>query len=257
MKKIYLSTILCLYIGFFSFNSFSQNSIKIGKLIWMTQNLNVSTFRNGDAIPEAKNKLEWLNAVKAKKPAWCFKDFDSKNGVKYGKLYNYYAVEDPRGLAPKGWLIPHDEHIYDLQLSTNSNAASGSKFKSKSGWKNYSLKEKCPLCEGKTIYCSKCQGTGEIWVSYSGNGTNQTSFSAVPGGSIDHNWGATYDEDNSVIWIYHHLNIDKDTVLSRLLISYDNSFLIQGGRSFSDPTINKGQGFSVRCICVTQVYLDE
>ena len=129
---------ILLLIGLFvvSQSIFAQNSVKIGRLFWTTQNLNVSTFRNGEKIPEANSKEEWLNAVKTKTPAYCYKDFDSKNGAKYGKLYNYYAVEDPRGLAPAGWAIPREDDVYDLQNSTNSNATSGSKFKSKSGWKN-------------------------------------------------------------------------------------------------------------------------
>ncbi len=257
MKKIiYLSTLFCLFIGFLSFNAEAQNSVKIGRLVWMTQNLNVSTFRNGEKIPEANSKEEWLNAVKTKKPAYCYKDFDSKNGAKYGKLYNYYAVEDPRGLSPAGWAIPREDDVYDLQNSTNSNATSGSKFKSKSGWIDYTVKETCPLCEGKTLYCSKCQGTGEIRVTYSGNGNNQTGFSAVPGCSVDEWFGTTFDEGSAVFWTCHQLNVDKDTVLSVLKITYDDSFLFQGGRHYYDPIIKKGAGFSVRCVKQTKEYLD-
>jgi len=103
-------------------NASVQNSVKIGRLVWTTQNLNVSTFRNGEKIPEANSKEEWLNAVKTKKPAYCYKDFDSKNGANYGKLYNYFAVEDQRGLAPTGWAIPSEDDVYDLQNSINSSA---------------------------------------------------------------------------------------------------------------------------------------
>lgn len=75
--------------------------------MWMAENLNVSTFRNGDSIPEVNSADEWIEASKEKMPAWCYYKNDPENGKKYGKLYNWYAVNDPRGLAPNGgWYIP-------------------------------------------------------------------------------------------------------------------------------------------------------
>jgi len=69
----------------------------------MAKNLNVSTFRNGDAISEAKTDEEWRTAGENKKPVWYYYDNEYSNGEKYGKLYNWYAVIDPRGLAPVCW----------------------------------------------------------------------------------------------------------------------------------------------------------
>jgi uncharacterized protein (TIGR02145 family) len=68
----------------------------------------VSTFRNGEPIPEAKNKTQWIEAGENKTAAFCYYDYDSKNGKVYGKLYNWFAVNDSRGLAPKGYHIPSD-----------------------------------------------------------------------------------------------------------------------------------------------------
>jgi uncharacterized protein (TIGR02145 family) len=88
-------------------NGNSYNIVKIGTQDWMGENLDVSSFRNGDIIEEAKTPGEWIMLVKEGKPAWCIQQ-GNKSG-KYGKLYNWYAVNDPRGLAPKGWHIPSDE----------------------------------------------------------------------------------------------------------------------------------------------------
>lgn len=68
---------------------------------WMDKNLDVSTFRNGDPIYEASTDEEWKNAYKNSEPAWCY--YEKENG----KLYNCYAVNDQRGLAPEGWHIPN------------------------------------------------------------------------------------------------------------------------------------------------------
>jgi uncharacterized protein (TIGR02145 family) len=114
-------------------------SVKIGDQEWMTKNLDVSTFRNGDPIPQAKGKEEWKAANNTKKPAWCYYHIgyseiskyggDPEKTKKYGKLYNVAAVNDKRGLAPKGWHIPNI-----LEWEMLSNETSISSLKSKSGW---------------------------------------------------------------------------------------------------------------------------
>jgi uncharacterized protein (TIGR02145 family) len=66
-----------------------MDSIKIGNQTWMLKNLDVDTFRNGDAIPEVKTEEEWIRAGKKKQPSWCYYDNDPTNGEKHGKLYNW------------------------------------------------------------------------------------------------------------------------------------------------------------------------
>ncbi len=84
----------------------AQKKVKIGHQVWMTRNLNVEVFRNGDSVLEVKSQEEWIEAFNKNQPAWCYYNFDPSNDKKYGKLYNWYAVIDPRGLAPIGWHIP-------------------------------------------------------------------------------------------------------------------------------------------------------
>ena len=82
-----------------------ENEIKIGDQTWTRRNLDVSKFRNGDVIPQVQDLEEWKNLSTG---AWCYYENDTENGTTYGKLYNWYAVNDPRGLAPKGYHIPTD-----------------------------------------------------------------------------------------------------------------------------------------------------
>ena len=89
--------------------------VPIGKQVWMVDNLNIDKFRNGDSIPQAKTNEEWEKAGKNKQPAWCYYDNNQKNGAKYGKLYNWYAVTDSRNMAPKGWHIPSDAEWTEIQ----------------------------------------------------------------------------------------------------------------------------------------------
>lgn len=83
-----------------------QGEVQIGPQVWMTENLNVASFRNGDLIPQAKSNQGWQRAARDKQPAWCYYNNEARMGKKYGRLYNWYAVRDPRGLCPSGWHAP-------------------------------------------------------------------------------------------------------------------------------------------------------
>jgi uncharacterized protein (TIGR02145 family) len=156
-------------------------TVTIGTQTWTVANLNVNTFRNGDSIPEAKTNKEWEAAGETGKPAWCYYNNDPANGPKFGKLYNWYAVNDPRGLAPTGWTLPGDADWAELVYNSGGQAAAGKKMKSTSGW-----------IDGN-------------------NGTNETGFTGLPGGyrvengkfvnigSIGTWWSSTEDKANTSI----------------------------------------------------------
>lgn len=122
-------------------NSF--RAVEIGALTWSNKNLETTKFKNGDPIPQAKTREEWLIAAAYRKPAWCYVNYDPNNGLKYGKLYNWYAVFDRRGLAPEGWRIPTEDDfeslkkVVDSYNKTNPGATKyhgGCLLKSSSGW---------------------------------------------------------------------------------------------------------------------------
>ena len=71
---------------------YTNKSVRVGEQEWMVDNLNVSTFRNGDTIPEAKTNKEWDAAEEAGKPAFCYYDNDPANGDVYGRLYTFEAA---------------------------------------------------------------------------------------------------------------------------------------------------------------------
>jgi uncharacterized protein (TIGR02145 family) len=137
----------------------ASKEVTIGKQVWMSENLNVDKFRNGDPILEAKTGEEWAKATESEQPAWCYYDNDPANGAKYGKLYNWYAVNDPRGLAPKGWHIPTDAEWTQITDYLGGKSVAGGKMKSSNGWIE------------------------------NGNGNNESGFSGLPGGGI---WGGGY-----------------------------------------------------------------
>lgn len=157
-------------------------SVQIGEQEWMIKNLNVSTFRNGDPIPQATTAQEWKAANKSKKPAWRYylitdKDFQFSNniniqlygknkaneffetvkGKKYGKFYNIYAVKDSRGITPKGWHIASYEDIKNFRSNNFKTGEYGETtnmddYKSNIGW--FSGSDKGANSSGLNIYPS-------------------------------------------------------------------------------------------------------
>jgi uncharacterized protein (TIGR02145 family) len=160
-------------------------TVRIGTQTWAVENLNVITFRNGDTIPEAKTSKDWVTAGESGKPAWCYYNNNSANGLKYGKLYNWYALNDPRELAPVGWTLSNANDWAMLINYLGGQGAAGSKMKSISAW------------------------------SEGNNGTNEAGFIGYPGGyrvengtflntaSIGIWWSST--ENNAQTAIDHYL----------------------------------------------------
>ena len=112
-------------------------SVRIGNQEWMTRNLGVDRFRNGDLIPQVESDEEWKKAGENGRSAWCYYDNNPENGKKYGKLYNWYAVNDPRGLAPKGWRVPTNEEWTTLINFLGGKEVAGHKMKSDNGWNDW------------------------------------------------------------------------------------------------------------------------
>jgi uncharacterized protein (TIGR02145 family) len=197
----------------------AQGDVKIGKQTWMSKNLDVSTFRNGDTIPEAKTKKEWKKADREKTPAFCYYEFDEENGKKYGKMYNWYAVNDPRGLAPKGYHVPNNEEWNKLGESLGGLEKAGKKLKSKEGWS--------PVEDGsgKTIQ---------------GNGDNSSSFSALPSGACKENGAFGYAKFATAWWTSEEAS-PKHAWLWTVIASQD--VLIKG-----KGDDEKNCGFPVRCV---------
>jgi len=185
MKKLSLIPILLIGLPFITYAQF----VTIGTQVWMTKNLDVSTFRNGDPIPQAKTDEEWKKAGENKQPAWCYYNNDPANGAKYGKLYNWYAVNDSRGLAPVGYHIPSDAEWTKLTDFLGGNEVAGTKMKSTDGWKG------------------------------NGNGTNESGFSGLPGGYRSNYGSFSYVGDYGTWW-----SSSEDLTLSawNRALSYDD-----------------------------------
>jgi len=142
--------------------------LTIGSQVWMLKNLNVDYYRNGDSIPEVRDSTEWANLTTG---GWCYYDNSDSLGKIYNKLYNWYSVDDQRGLAPDGWHVPTDAEWKELEMCLGMTQ----KQADSSGWRGTD--------EGGKLKSTgtKHAGTG-LWDSPNTGGKNSSGFSALPGG---------------------------------------------------------------------------
>jgi len=115
-----------------TFTTLLLPNVTIGTQVWTTQNLSVARYRNGDIIPQVTDPTQWIALTTG---AWCWYNNDSATyAATYGRLYNWYAVNDPRGLAPQGWHVPSDGEWSILRNTLGGISVAGGAMKSTSGW---------------------------------------------------------------------------------------------------------------------------
>ena len=101
-------------------------TVKIGTQWWMAENLKVTRYRNGDAIPAVTDSIDWCQLTSG---ASCYYQDDHDYLLKYGRFYNWYAVSDNRNIAPEGWHIPDETEWNTLFNFFISNGFAGSPLK--------------------------------------------------------------------------------------------------------------------------------
>jgi len=109
----------------------SSDSVVIGSLQWDDENLDVTTYANGDPIPQVTDATEWSNLTTG---AWCYYDNNAGNNGLFGKLYNQYAVNDSRGLAPLGYTVATQANWTALETAVGGSSTAGTKMKTIKFW---------------------------------------------------------------------------------------------------------------------------
>jgi len=184
-----------------------DNIVTIGTQIWTSCNLETSTYANGDVIPEVTDPAAWEALTTG---AWCYYNNDASNGCIYGKLYNWYAVVDPRGLAPAGYHIPSKVELQTLTSYLGSNA--GGKMKE--------------------------SGTAH-WNSPNLDATNTSSFTAF-GGGYRADYGDFINLRRQGVWW-------STTQGATPFVAWDVNLDYYSGNAIIGNGVKKG-GFSVRLI---------
>lgn len=191
------------------YDSNVYKTVTIGTQEWTAENLNVEHYRNGDLIPHVQDPEDWSRLTTG---AWCYYNNDSENGKVYGKLYNWYAVTDTRGLSPKGWHIPDDGEWNIL----------------------------ADLLGGEELAGGKLKATN-LWSSPNFKATNESDFFALPGGIRTGNGSFSFLGMSCYLWTSTEIGKNKEWSWMRELL-FDFSKIHRSNSGY------KGCGMSVRCI---------
>ena len=195
-------------------------TIIIGTQVWMAENLKVTHYRNGDAIPTGYSNSDWENLTTG---AYAVYDGNESNADTYGYLYNWYAVADSRNIAPEGWHVPTDDEIKQLEMHLGMSQSEADD----SGYRGTD--------EGGKL---KEEGTAH-WSSPNAGATNESGFTALPGGYRGYDYSNYYDM-GSYGYFWSSTEIHSNSAWYRKLY-YDLSGVYRGSNS-------KQYGFSVRCV---------
>jgi uncharacterized protein (TIGR02145 family) len=200
-----------------TYNGFTYPTIVLGNgQEWMAANLRTSKYSNGDTIPNVTDNTQWQNLTTG---AWCYNNNDSQYENPYGKLYNWYTVNDPRNVCPTNWHVPTHAEWSTFINYLDPNADGGKNYNTAGG---------------------KMKSTGtQYWFSPNTDATNESGFSGLPGGNrtsyapyiiddVYQGWWWSSTEFNAENALLHQLSPDSGTVH------------VYHGKNW--------HGFSVRCI---------
>jgi uncharacterized protein (TIGR02145 family) len=191
------------------FGGVARQYVTIGTQKWDIKNLNTNRYSNGDLIPEVTSPSAWAALTTG---AWCWYNNDSSNNWVYGKLYNWYAVNDPRGLAPNNWHVPSYVEWNALVSYVGNNLVAGA-----------ALKE---------------AGLAH-WDTPNIGATNSSGFGGLPGGYRQQGTGVFYNiKQSAEFWTSTEAN---SLTANQVGLFFNNTTVIE-------TNYLKTMGFSVRLI---------
>jgi uncharacterized protein (TIGR02145 family) len=182
--------------------------VTIGTQIWMKENLKTTKYNDETNISNITDNTAWSNLTS---PAYCYYDNDAATQKNiYGALYNWYAVNTGK-LCPTGWHVPSDVEWTTLTTYLGGESVAGGKLK-----------------ETGTI----------LWVSPNTGATNESGFTALPGGCRNDLGGCTYNGQYGYWWSSSEYDSFKG---KWRLMGYDHADIIPHNNT-------KNYGFSIRCL---------
>ena len=184
-------------------------TVKIGDQWWMAKNLNTTKFRGGDDIPNVAGSGEWANLGDA---AYFNSNNDPEIAADYGRLYNWHAVVDGRKICPEGWHAPNDDIWTTLVEFLGGYEVAGGKLK---------------------------QAGTDFWNNPNTDATNESGFTALPGGVRNANTGDFAGIGSTGSW------------WSASAQNADNAYawgLTYTNGAIANYNLDKNSGLSVRCM---------
>lgn len=181
--------------------------VNIGSQCWMAHNLKTTRYRNGNNIPNQTNQTTWIGLTTG---AWVNYGNNTANDATYGKLYNWFAVNDSRNICPTGWHVPSDNEFITL----------------------------VDFLGGQTVAGAEMKSTSSLWKSPNQGANNQSGFSGLPGGTRNYLGNFNWLTDFGYFWT----STENDATMARARnLSYSTTQSIRVNNE-------KKVGFSVRCV---------
>ena len=211
-----------------NYHGYDYATVQIGEQCWFAENLRTEHYANGDSIPANLSEDEWRSTTYGAAAVYGEGDSDCENFSpdgdacdaiwslnEYGRLYNWYAVDDERGLCPTGWHVPTDAEWTVMVDHLGGDSAAGAKMKTTYGWDGL-------------------------------NGNNSSGFSGLPGGL--RTYGGSFDFGNagSLASFWNSSNLEDDTSLAWASQFFGSSSY------FANGVAGLRMGNSVRCIKDTE-----
>ena len=198
-----------------NYHGYDYATVQIGEQCWFAENLRNEHYANGDVIPVELSDSEWSSTTEG---AQAIYNNDASNLADYGRLYNWYAVDDARGLCLSGWHVPTDGEFMTLEMELGMSESEANS----DGWRGTD--------QGTQMKSSP--GDNPSW-----NGTNTSGFSGLAGGHRLFNGTFDLGGYNGYFWSSSLLGSDawdRELFIGFTEVARSNSYL--------------RYGFSVRCV---------
>lgn len=192
-------------------------TIQIGSQTWMAENLKTTKYQNGAPVAYIKDAKKWNKDTSG---GWCYYNNDPSLNISYGKLYNWFVVENEKNICPTGWHIPSDEDWNTLI-----------------GYLDYDFLPDA-IESQSSVAGDQLKSTGNTFWKYSNEGTNTSGFSAIPGAYRTSDGGFTVFNKEGYWW--------SSTPAYTNFAWYRS--LHNKSSSVYRNYLNKTAGFSIRCV---------
>ncbi|MBL7939599.1 MAG: fibrobacter succinogenes major paralogous domain-containing protein [Flavobacteriales bacterium] len=179
---------------------------------WMTRNLEATTYRNGDPIPQVTDPAAWAQLTTG---AWCWYNNDSATYHRSGRLYNWYAVNDARGLAPQGWHVLTDAEWEGMET-----------------------------CLGEDSVGYRLRAAGQ-WPGAATMIDNSSGFHGLPSGKRSAEGTFSHADSSAVYWTANEGSVSEawcGRLIHNANVSSVPSMITGVGY------MNKAEGYAVRCV---------
>jgi uncharacterized protein (TIGR02145 family) len=193
-------------------------TVAIGNQDWMKENLKVTRFRTGEPIPNVINNREWASLSEGAF-SWINND-STKSNNRFGVLYNWFAVSDPRKICPTGWHVPTDAEWQVMERYLGMTFTEAEETVLRGANQGVLLKD--------TVG----------WIK-KGTGTNSSDFSAIPAGLRAATTGDFYNAGADGCWWTSTYEDENNAWLRNMYYYFKSIYRISDSKKF---------GFSVRCV---------